>query len=733
MRTVRWAGRALYLHLFLSLFLCLGLAAGAAGAGLLQWQCHGPYPGDQARVAATPEAWNGVFAGQRGGGVARMTVIDFPTVGYHDWTRLNDGLPDLDVTALGAIEVSGTEFILWAGTPGGLMRGDYTPGDCSWAAADALGARHVLAIATRPDPAGGWIVYAGCADGTVFAFDPGGAADRTGNLPGTAVHSLAVHPNAPGTVFAGLADGSIYRTTDGGGEWTVLVAGDGSARVAALAVNPRETDKVYAGYDPTAAGGWRGVWRSLTGGAAWTKTALEQPVYALAFDTTAPDILYAGSLGSAATAAVYRTTNEGAFWTPCDGGILDGTGTVAVVSLAFKKTVPKGLFAGTADGAVLLTRDDGATWDWHHTGLAVPGVPVVAAGPAPEHRVYARSAAFGVWISDDNGWTWWKTAQVGDAAVFADHSETLAVAPVDGAAAPVVYTTWDGNLYRSDDGGTTWVEPMLPSFYSARCVAVDPAAPNVVFAGGIHPWSAVIRSTDWGESWMAVTAPFISAFCLTVDPTDPLTLYAGGAASSYEYTLQKSVDGGATWTFIGAELEDWYVHAMAVRPDNPQVLLAGIENGGLYRSWNGGATWSATATGLGTFTIGTLAIEPEWPVNVLIGTESGGVYRSTHTGSSVYSVNTGLNTSTTSVTQLVYHTDGSGRAFAATDDCGVFFRHFLYDLNLDELFNYLDLWELRGFLSEDSTAPAAGDGAADVNRDGRVNVVDLVRMRIELD
>src|ERR1700732_2596610 len=89
--------------------------------------------------------------------------------------------------------------------------------------------------------------------------------------PGGDVHSLAVDPSRPGRLFLGTADGHIFGSADAGDHWTRLGRASASqdAVIAAIVVDPRDANVLFAStwmQDPSAGGG---VFRSGDGGRTW--------------------------------------------------------------------------------------------------------------------------------------------------------------------------------------------------------------------------------------------------------------------------------------------------------------------------------------------------------------------------------------------------------------------------------------------------------------------------------
>jgi len=121
-------------------------------------------------------------------------------------------------------------------------------------------------------------------------------------------------------------------------------------------------------------------------------------------------------------------------------------------------------------------------------------------------------------------------------------------------------------VYRSDDGGATWVHAGLRDAGQIGRIRIHPRNPDLVYAAVLGHASApnatrgVFRSSDGGRSWQKVL--FISEGTgivdLALDPADPRVLYA--ASWSFERKpwafenggteggIFKSEDSGDTWT-----------------------------------------------------------------------------------------------------------------------------------------------------------------------------------------
>jgi photosystem II stability/assembly factor-like uncharacterized protein len=161
-----------------------------------------------------------------------------------------------------------------------------------------------------------------------------------------------------------------------------------------------------------------------------------------------------------------------------------------------------------------------------------------------------------------------------------------------------LYAATGDGIARLDESGEAWVVELSLSGSGAQCLAVDPADPDTVYAG-LHN-GGVRRTVDGGRSWEDCGLPESGVFSLAASAADG-TVYAGTEPSR----LFRSDDGGESWRELDALLElpsrptwsfpprPWTSHVrwIAPSPHDPDLLLVGIELGGLMRSSDGGQSW----------------------------------------------------------------------------------------------------------------------------------------------
>jgi hypothetical protein len=161
-----------------------------------------------------------------------------------------------------------------------------------------------------------------------------------------------------------------------------------------------------------------------------------------------------------------------------------------------------------------------------------------------------------------------------------------------------LYAATGDGIARLEERGDKWTVELSLHGSGAQCLAVDPADPDTVYAGLRE--GGVRRTMDAGRSWIECALPEPGVFSLAVSAADG-AVYAGTEPSR----LFRSDDGAQSWRELEALLElpsrprwsfpprPWTSHVrwIAPNPHDANVLLVGIELGGLMRSLDGGASW----------------------------------------------------------------------------------------------------------------------------------------------
>ena len=286
--------------------------------------------------------------------------------------------------------------------------------------------------------------------------------------------------------------------------------------------------------------------------------------------------------------------------------------------------------------AALLALPALATAAWRSEGPFVANIADVAVDPSKPDTIYTATSGGGVWRSDDGGQTW---VLPGDEMVSRG-VRWVEVDPRDPATVWVgVDATGEAGLWRSTDRGKTWAAVRVDStsYALGQPIAFAPSKPGTIF---VPSTNLHYRSADGGKTWQSFRVPGQDAYTFAVDPKNPLVVWAGGRGS--EHHLSRSQDGGKTWKPLGEGLPDNSIKLLRVAAGSPATLYAVMGFGHLFRSADGGATWSELELGLrGTDELFSLEVDPQDPKSLLAATKVG-LQKSTDGGDTWTSVGAGF-------------------------------------------------------------------------------------------
>ena len=153
-------------------------------------------------------------------------------------------------------------------------------------------------------------------------------------------------------------------------------------------------------------------------------------------------------------------------------------------------------------------------------------------------------------------------------------------------AVVTVYATVDqssGTLYKSTDGGATWVnKPAANGFAGGQgfydlSVGLDPTNASNVYVGGNTGANIFRNSTDGGTSFgSSVTGLHADVHAIAVSASNPATIYHGNDGG-----IWKSTDSGATWTSLNnSTFSATQFVGLAVHPIDPNFTIGGTQDNG---------------------------------------------------------------------------------------------------------------------------------------------------------
>jgi photosystem II stability/assembly factor-like uncharacterized protein len=170
----------------------------------------------------------------------------------------------------------------------------------------------------------------------------------------------------------------------------------------------------------------------------------------------------------------------------------------------------------------------------------------------------------------------------------------------------IIATNGRGIARARQNGSGEWILDYPLQSSGVNCLAGDPADAKVIYAG--TQGEGLLRSVDSGATWQPVGLAGETVKAIAISPHDSKVIYAG-TKPAYMFVTHdggktwKELDGfrripGRWWWFSPAESPyQAYVQSITLSPEDPDVLLAGIEFGAVVRSQNGGQTWSGHRKG----------------------------------------------------------------------------------------------------------------------------------------
>jgi photosystem II stability/assembly factor-like uncharacterized protein len=519
--------------------------------------------------------------------------------------------------------------------------------------------------------------------------------------------------------YLGAANGGVWRSDDQGSNWQPLTDNVGIFSVGALALNPLNANTLWCGtgdangtldgYDGT------GLYLSRDRGVTWQYSGLQETAHISSVVVNPQDSskVYVGAMGKAFTTdaarGFYRSLDGGASWTRTLY-VNDSTG---VSDIAINPNHPDTIFCATwervrrlkyrrafgVDCAVWRSADGGGTWTKVINGLPPAGENLgriaIAVAPSRPSRIYASCtsgaiggyAGLGLFRSDDGGESWQRADQGSlHTSAFGGFSWYFGRVVVSALDADNVWVC-GVRLMHSVDGGVSLDDATTNAHVDQHAVWVDPVDPNHVFIGNDggffyflgSQWqptlnlpitqfydgtvdasnaNKILGGAQDNGTLKTETGPFnwveilgADGFQCLVNPANTNNILAEWQYCSDRTGVRRSTNNGGTFsTTAGWSLSDRYNWntPIAVSPRNPNTLLSGSQR--VYKSINTGASWTPISADLSTNpgaatvygTITTVAISNADSNLFLAGTDDGKVWRSQNAGGVWEDISAGL-------------------------------------------------------------------------------------------
>lgn len=202
-----------------------------------------------------------------------------------------------------------------------------------------------------------------------------------------------------------------------------------------------------------------------------------------------------------------------------------------------------------------------------------------------------------------------------------------------------------GGMVKSLNGGEDWqfinrikdTNKTTLAPLSISSLASDPAKKDKIYAGSYN--AGLFVSEDAGNSWTQILSK-ISVYDFAINPADPNLIYVGGVYADHGKVLV-TTDGGKSWEEIFNEASSQNpVRAIALNPQDPKQVIAGLATGTVIKSTDGGRSWKLVGNHNDRVT------KIRWQTGAVYLLFRGkGLFKSTDNGESFYDNNFGLKAS----------------------------------------------------------------------------------------
>ena len=420
---------------------------------------------------------------------------------------------------------------------------------------------------------------------------PNGQTVTTSTAVSGRVTAIAVDPTDPNIVYVGVAQGGVYRTMNGGTNWTPIFDAAQSLAIGAIAIAPSRPTTLYVGTGEGNGSGdsFGGVGMYRIDNARTTADLvgpINPPGAEPLFIPTTP------FTGRGIAKIVVSPTDAGLVYATTTAGV-GGSGAQAPFLRSFR-----GLYRSTNATAAPAS----ITFARLNISTAGSNTFDVILDPSDETHLLVAGDFGGIArsINATSATPTFTTTQ----ALSTGVRTAFAVTNVSGTVTFYAGTgnVNDGRVRRSTDGGVTWtIVAGGVNFCGGQCwydnaVAVDPTDANNVLIGGAGT-HALQRSTNGGTNFAdSQVGLHADTHAIVFAPSNASIVYEGNDGGIY-----KSLDGGVTWASLNtSEFNATQFQSIAVHPTDPNFTIGGTQdNGTEFLQPN--ATWTRADFGDGGF------------------------------------------------------------------------------------------------------------------------------------
>lgn len=465
---------------------------------------------------------------------------------------------------------------------------------------------------------------------------------------------------AMGPLFKNSSNRGVYKTINGGDSWQQVLAVSDSTGVVDMAIHPTNGNIVYAASwerirrpNRRQYGGiTSGIYRTTNGGTNWTEltsglpsTASQKGRISIDISQSNPNVLYARYANSNGNIqGVYKTINGGDSWTAVNSNQLTDVGFHWWFGGIFIDPTDENILYNV-DFEVQKSTNGGTSWNSVFTNAHVD-----------QHAMaFNASVAGEVLLGNDGGLYY--SSNGGSSAV---KDLKLPITQfnrmyVDAQNANKIYAgAQDNSTSRTQTGGLSdWNIIYGGDGFQPL---VDPTNTNVIYA--LYQYGALGKSTNNGGSFNNATNGISGGdrynwdTAITFDPNNSQILYFG------TNRLYKTTNAAGNWNAISPDLTDGpytgnltfgTITTISVSQFNSQVIYVGTDDGKAWVTQNGGSSWTDISAGVPNRWVTKILASKENPNTVYLtlsgyrfGEDIGHVYKSIDFGNSWVDISTSL-------------------------------------------------------------------------------------------
>ena len=461
-----------------------------------------------------------------------------------------------------------------------------------------------------------------------IGFDDEWTVQGPGNI-GARINTIAVHPTDSDIIYVGFSRGGVWKTTNGGTDWAPIFDEQLFLAIGDIEIDPQEPNTVYVGTgDPNISGFpfiGDGIYKSTDAGASWTNIGLTDTriTSRILVDPTDSDKLYVGTMGipfePTTDKGLYRSLDGGETWEQS----LFVTDTAGIIDIVINPQNPDILYAASwnrirnnqqsrvfgADAKIWKTINGGDTWTALEGGLPTGdlgriGLTISAQNPDKVYALYVgtNSQLLGIYRTEDGGNSWSDIPTTGEFEFYPTQTDLkdFSLAGFGWYFAKIrIDPTNDNHIYFC--GVELWEGFIFDD------EAVWSQASPVWFTYDVHadkhdlvytPDGDVLLATDGGlykrngDQWEDLeNIPTSQFYRVAYNPHDPDTYYGG---------MQDNGTSGGN----ANNINDWPRifggdgFQAAFHPENPDVMFAETQRGGIVVSTDGGDFFVGATSGI---------------------------------------------------------------------------------------------------------------------------------------